>query len=31
MHYRALTLTLLLLTPPLLAAEGGFGPGARYS
>jgi tetratricopeptide (TPR) repeat protein len=31
MHYRALTLTLLLLTPPLLAAEGGLGPGERYS
>jgi transglutaminase-like putative cysteine protease/tetratricopeptide (TPR) repeat protein len=31
MHYRALTLALLLLAPPLLAGEGGFGPGEHYS
>ena len=31
MHNRALTLTLLLLAPPLLAGETGFWPGDRYS
>jgi transglutaminase-like putative cysteine protease/tetratricopeptide (TPR) repeat protein len=31
MHNWAMTLTLLLLAPPLLAGETGFGPGDRYS